>query len=48
MRVVQESMGYCPQFDALYDELSPREHLVMYARFRGVPFHFEQQVRMHV
>lgn len=25
-------IGYCPQFDALYDELSPREHLSLYSR----------------
>ena len=24
-------IGYCPQFDALYDELSAREHLTLYA-----------------
>jgi ABC-type multidrug transport system ATPase subunit len=27
-------IGYCPQFDALYDELSPREHLALYARYK--------------
>ena len=35
--VVQQQMGYCPQFDALDDLLSGREHLTMYARLRGVP-----------
>ena len=34
---VQRSIGYCPQFDALYDELTAREHLYLYARLRGVP-----------
>ena len=34
---VQQSIGYCPQFDALYDELTPREHIQLYARLRGVP-----------
>ncbi|XP_014665300.1 PREDICTED: ATP-binding cassette sub-family A member 2-like isoform X2 [Priapulus caudatus] len=43
-RLVQQSTGYCPQFDALYDELTPREHLTLYARFRGVPFHYEKQM----
>ncbi|KAL5250662.1 hypothetical protein ACHWQZ_G016406 [Mnemiopsis leidyi] len=30
-------IGYCPQFDALIDCMTPREHLTMYARLRGVP-----------
>ncbi|XP_065190640.1 phospholipid-transporting ATPase ABCA1-like isoform X1 [Sycon ciliatum] len=34
---VQQKMGYCPQFDALDDLLTGREHLTLYARLRGVP-----------
>ncbi|XP_046544466.1 phospholipid-transporting ATPase ABCA3-like isoform X1 [Haliotis rubra] len=34
---VQENMGYCPQFDALIDQMTGRETLAMYARLRGVP-----------
>lgn len=30
-------MGYCPQFDAINDLLTGREHLVFYCRLRGVP-----------
>lgn len=30
-------MGYCPQFDALIDQMTGRETLTMYARLRGVP-----------
>lgn len=30
-------MGYCPQFDALIDELTANEQLTLYARLRGVP-----------
>lgn len=30
-------MGYCPQFDAVDDLLTGREHLYLYARLRGVP-----------
>jgi ABC-type multidrug transport system ATPase subunit len=29
-------MGYCPQFDALFDLLTGREHLNLYARIKGV------------
>ncbi|WKX96958.1 hypothetical protein Q1695_012983 [Nippostrongylus brasiliensis] len=28
-------VGYCPQYDALYTELTPREHLEMLARLHG-------------
>ncbi|XP_039092407.1 retinal-specific phospholipid-transporting ATPase ABCA4 [Hyaena hyaena] len=34
---VHQSMGYCPQFDAVDDLLTGREHLYLYARLRGVP-----------
>eukprot|EP00760_Papus_ankaliazontas_P036329 PhM_4_TR8289/c4_g1_i1/m.92591/K05643/ABCA3; ATP-binding cassette, subfamily A (ABC1), member 3 len=30
-------LGYCPQFDALIDLLTPREHLHLYSALRGVP-----------
>ena len=33
---VQQRLGYCPQFDALVDQLTGRETLTMYARIRGV------------
>ena len=29
--------GYCPQFDALLQQLTGRETLYLYARLRGVP-----------
>ena len=34
---VRRLLGYCPQFDALLDLLSAREHLELYARIKGVP-----------
>ncbi|XP_037401356.1 phospholipid-transporting ATPase ABCA1 isoform X2 [Pygocentrus nattereri] len=34
---VHQLMGYCPQFDAICDLLTGREHLEFYARLRGVP-----------
>ena len=30
-------IGYCPQFDALIDELTAEEHLALYSRLRGIP-----------
>ena len=37
---VQQEIGYCPQFDALLDQMTGRETLRMYARLRGVPERF--------
>ncbi|KAL9700793.1 hypothetical protein quinque_004234 [Culex quinquefasciatus] len=36
MTQVHRQIGYCPQFDALLDDLTGRETLRMFARFRGV------------
>eukprot|EP00512_Aurantiochytrium_limacinum_P001341 CAMPEP_0171491806 /NCGR_PEP_ID=MMETSP0958-20121227/4060_1 /TAXON_ID=87120 /ORGANISM="Aurantiochytrium limacinum, Strain ATCCMYA-1381" /LENGTH=1969 /DNA_ID=CAMNT_0012025257 /DNA_START=215 /DNA_END=6124 /DNA_ORIENTATION=- len=33
----QQSIGYCPQFDALFDRLTGREHLEFYGRVKGIP-----------
>ena len=41
--IVQESdmtrrlIGYCPQFDAIMDLLTPAEHLSLFAALRGIP-----------
>jgi len=34
---VRRLLGYCPQFDALLELLTAREHLELYARIKGVP-----------
>ncbi|KAJ3594748.1 hypothetical protein NHX12_004055 [Muraenolepis orangiensis] len=34
---VHQNMGYCPQFDAIDELLTGREHLYLYGRLRGVP-----------
>jgi ATP-binding cassette subfamily A (ABC1) protein 3 len=33
---VRRLIGYCPQFDALFDLLSVREHLELYGRLKGL------------
>ena len=33
----RRSIGYCPQFDALSDSLTGREHLVLICKLRGIP-----------
>nr|XP_020649018.1 ATP-binding cassette sub-family A member 2 [Pogona vitticeps] len=41
---VQQSLGYCPQFDALFDELTAQEHLELFTRLRGIPWKDEERV----
>lgn len=43
MRDVHQNLGYCPQFDAIDELLTGKEHLEFYARLRGVP---ENEVTM--
>jgi ABC-type multidrug transport system ATPase subunit len=31
-------MGVCPQFDVLWDELSGRQHLIIYGLVKGLSF----------
>lgn len=44
IRKVNQSIGYCPQFDALDDLLTGREHLKFYASLRGVPSEYLDRV----
>ncbi|XP_071943840.1 phospholipid-transporting ATPase ABCA3-like [Antedon mediterranea] len=37
IKKVQQHMGYCPQFDALIDQMTGRETLTMFGRLRGMP-----------
>ncbi|CAI2386299.1 unnamed protein product [Moneuplotes crassus] len=34
---VRKNLGVCPQFDILFDTLTPEEHLRLYCMFKGVP-----------
>ena len=38
MQKIRSMMGVCPQDNTLFDNLSPREHLKVYAGLKGVPF----------
>lgn len=37
MDKVHQRIGYCPQFDALFDDLTGRETLKIFALLRGIP-----------
>ncbi len=36
-------MGVCPQFDLLWPDLTVEEHLLFYARLKGVPSKLEKE-----
>ncbi len=36
-QAARQVIGYCPQFDALLDLLTPEEHLYLYAALRDIP-----------
>lgn len=44
LEVVQLQIGVCPQFDILWDTLTVEEHLLFYARIKGIPPHEEQEM----
>ena len=36
MHEVRESLGFCPQFDVLFDVMTVREHLWFFGRLKGL------------
>jgi len=42
LEAVQIQLGYCPQFDILWDDLTVKEHLLLYTRIKGIPPHKEE------
>ena len=36
LAVARKFIGYCPQFDALVDQMTTKENLVLHARLRGI------------
>ena len=36
MSSVRQTIGYCPQYDALIEPLTGRQHLILYCRLRGI------------
>ncbi|CAA7057158.1 unnamed protein product [Microthlaspi erraticum] len=45
-KAIRQHIGYCPQFDALFDYLTVKEHLELYARIKGVVDHKIDKVVM--
>ncbi|KAJ4969915.1 hypothetical protein NE237_003014 [Protea cynaroides] len=45
-KAARQHIGYCPQFDALLEFLTAREHLELYARIKGVPENMMKEVVM--
>lgn len=36
MHLIRKQMGVCPQHDILFDDLTVREHLELFATFKGM------------
>jgi len=36
LQEIRQSLGFCPQHDVLYDELSVEEHLELYGKIKGI------------
>ena len=34
---VYQSIGICPQFDILWEDLTAEEHIYMFSRLKGIP-----------
>ena len=45
IKKVQQEVGYCPQFDAMLNQMTGRETMRMFARLRGVP---EKLIDAHI
>ncbi|KAK3003103.1 hypothetical protein RJ639_020222 [Escallonia herrerae] len=45
-KAARQHIGYCPQFDALLEFVTVKEHLELYARIKGVPDHKLEDVVM--
>ena len=46
MEAVQLQIGFCPQFDVLWGDLTVKEHLEFYARVKGIPPEKEEEYVM--
>jgi len=44
MDIARYAIGYCPQFDALLDNLTTREHLELYAAIKGIPKNIRKEL----
>lgn len=44
LRKYQSNIGYCPQYDALLDNMTGREMLELFSALRGVPLEMREQV----
>ena len=44
MKTIGSLIGYCPQFDALLENLTSREHLELYAAIKGIPYNMREKL----
>jgi ABC-type multidrug transport system ATPase subunit len=41
---IRRRIGYCPQFDALFENMTGREHVELYASIKGIPSRLVKEV----
>lgn len=47
LHIARKYIGYCPQVDALFDYMTAREHLEFYAKLKGIPTEFKDNLINH-
>ena len=40
----RKQIGYCPQFDCIFEGLTVREHLEIYAALKGIPYDIRKKL----
>ncbi len=48
LTVAWNQMGYCPQFDALFDNLTAKEHLQIYSVLRGISSEYVIDIYIYI
>jgi len=48
MAAIRKEIGICPQFDIQWDTLTPLEHVLFYARLKGISTQSEKEHAMHL
>lgn len=44
LEAARSNVGYCPQFDALLENLTVREHLELFSDIKGIPHHLKTEL----
>jgi ABC-type multidrug transport system ATPase subunit len=48
MQAARSITGVCPQFDVLWEEMTAREHMLLYADVKGLPWAQRDQAALEL